>query len=297
MTTGPAGAAEVIDLWPDGPPSVIEGIGPEVAYRVAGGVAADTTFLRNISESTISIFTPPEERRSAIGVIVVPGGGWTINAISHEGFDVAQWLTRAGHTAFVLKYRVMASPPDQGAFEAQMARSDRALASPMPAGRAPRAIDQVIDTKPYHEARSAAAVDGRRALALAREIAPRYGVEVGAIGMIGFSAGAFLAVDVAMDPRGAAPAFVGAIYGGETRGAPVPADAPPLFSLVAQDDRLLFKIVEGLHRDWSDADRPSELHVFARGGHGFGMVRQGLPVDRWTDLFADWLDQLRLTTP
>ena len=93
------------------------------------------------------------------------------------------------------------------------------------------------------------------------------------VGMIGFSAGAFLAVDVALDPRDEPLAFVGAIYGGETRGAPVPADAPPLFTVVAQDD-LLCTIVEGLHADWSAADRPSELHVFARGG---ARLRHGPP--------------------
>ena len=107
--------------------------------------------------------------------------------------------------------------------------------------------------------------------------------------MLGFSAGAFLAVDVALDPRADPLAFVGAIYGGETRGATVPLDAPPLFTVVAGDD-LLRKIVEGVHHDWSEAGRPSELHVFARGGHGFGMIRQGSPSDRWTDLFVDWLE-------
>jgi acetyl esterase/lipase len=80
-----------------------------------------------------------------------------------------------------------------------------------------------------------------------------------------------------------------AIYGGETQGRPVPADAPPLFTLIAQDDRLLFKIVEGLYANWSNADRPAELHIFARGAHGFGMIKQGLPVDRWIDLLGDWL--------
>jgi hypothetical protein len=112
-----------------------------------------------------------------------------------------------------------------------------------------------------------------------------------AIGLLGFGAGGFLGVDVALDPQGPQPAFVAAIYGGETRGAPVPADAPPLFGVVAQDDAL-WRICEGLHADWSDADRDRELHVFARGGHGFGMVRQGVPADRWTDLFLAWLDDL-----
>ena len=119
--------------------------------------------------------------------------------------------------------------------------------------------------------------------------AARFGIRPDGLGMIGFSAGAFLAVDVALDPRDEPLAFVGAIYGGETRGAPVPADAPPLFTVVAQDD-LLCTIVEGLHADWSAADRSSELHVFARGAHGFGMVRQGAPSDAWTDLFLAWLD-------
>jgi dienelactone hydrolase len=98
--------------------------------------------------------------------------------------------------------------------------------------------------------------------------------------MVGFSAGAFLATDLAMDPRGAPLAFIAPIYGGETQGRPVPADAPPLFTVVAQDDRTLFRVVEGLYADWSSADRPAELHIFARGGHGFGVGKRGLPVDR-----------------
>ena len=109
------------------------------------------------------------------------------------------------------------------------------------------------------------------------------------IGLIGFSAGAFLVVDVAMEPQGPPPAFLAPIYGGETRGRPVPADAPPLFTVIAHDDRLLFHMVEGLYLDWSAADRSSELHIFARGAHGFGMVRQGLPCDRWIDLLEAWL--------
>lgn len=287
-------AARVVRLWPDGPPTVIEGVGPEVAYPASGGVADGTTFLRNISDPTLSVFLPPEERRTGIGVVVVPGGGWTINAMSHEGFDVARWLAAEGHTAFLLKYRVMASPDDQEKFERMMSRSDGALAAPLPAAKAPRAIGRLIDTDAYHQARTAAAEDGQRALVLAREMAPELGVRADAIGMIGFSAGAFLVVDVALGPSGTEVAFLAAIYGGETRGTQVPADAPPLFSVVAQDDRLLFKIVEGLHTDWSDADRSSELHVFAKGAHGFGMVKQGLPADRWTDLFLSWVHSLGL---
>jgi hypothetical protein len=71
----------------------------------------------------------------------------------------------------------------------------------------------------------------------------------------------------------------------------VPADAPPLFTAVAQDD-VLMRIVQGVQGAWTEADRPSEHHVFARGAHGFGMVPQGMPSDRWTDLFLAWLRDL-----
>jgi acetyl esterase/lipase len=263
-----------------------------VEYPVPAGIAAGTSFLRNISDPTLTVYRP-HGSGNGIGVIVVPGGGWTINAWSHEGLDVADWLQSLGYTAFLLKYRVQASDPDQQAFEAQMAAIDSGLAARLSAGDKPRAIGDLIATENYLAARAACADDGRRAIEIVRAQAERFGVRPDTIGMIGFSAGAFLAVDIALDPRGEQLAFIAPIYGGETRGAPVPPDAPPLFTAVAQDD-ILVKIVEGLHADWTAADRSSELHAFARGAHGFGMIRQGAPSDHWTDLFLTWLDDLHL---
>jgi acetyl esterase/lipase len=290
MTAVIDGATETIRLWPEGPPTRIDGVPDEVEYPVRAGVAVGTTFLRNISDPTLTVFTPTTAS-NGVGVIVVPGGGWTINAWSHEGLDVARWLAGLGYTAFLLKYRVQASPADQAAFEAAMAAIDAGLAVPRPKAQKPGAIGDVISTPEYLAAREACADDGRRAIELVRQHAERFGVVPDTVGMIGFSAGAFLAVDIALDPRAAQLAFIAPIYGGETRGKPVPADAPPMFTAVAQDD-ILVRIVEGVHAEWSAADRPAELHVFARGGHGFGMVRQGLPADRWTDLFLAWLDDL-----
>lgn len=287
------GAAEVIPLWPDGPPTRIANVPPEVAYEVRAGVAAGTTFLRNISVPTLTVFTP-SGGTNGVGVIVVPGGGWTVNAWTHEGLDVAHWLTDLGFTAFLLKYRVQGSGADQAAFEERMAAVDATLAAGLAAGQLPRRVDDLIANERYLEARAACGDDGRRAVQLVREQAGRFGVGAGSVGMVGFSAGAFLAIDVALDPRDEPLAFVAPIYGGETRGAPVPDDAPPIFSAVARDD-ILVRIVEGLHADWSAAGRSSELHVFARGAHGFGMIRQGLPSDRWTELLMAWLEDLKLT--
>ena len=164
------------------------------------------------------------------------------------------------------------------------------LARPLPAARTPRSFDKVVTDPTMKAARETAADDGRRALAIVREEAARLGVDPAKVGMLGFSAGAFLVADVAMDPGGAPQlAFVAPIYGGETRGRAVPADAPPLFTAVAQDDRMLVSVVRGLCDDWFDADRPVEMHMFARGGHGFGMTHLDQPTDRWIELFETWL--------
>jgi len=289
LKTASAAAREVIALWPEGPPRTIESVPPESPFAGPPGLAAGTTMLRNVSQPTLSVYRPAPGTANGASVIICPGGGWAILAWEHEGVDVAEWFAARGYTAFLLKYRLSATPEDPAAFAAQMAKNNGLLTEPLIAAKAPREMDKLIRSERLIYAREIAADDGRRALQIVRERAADYGLKPDQVGMIGFSAGAFLVVDVAMDPQAPAPAFVAAIYGGETRGKPVPADAPPLFTVIAHDDRLLFHMVEGLYLDWSAADRSSELHIFARGAHGFGMVRQGAPSDRWIDLLGDWL--------
>lgn len=283
-----AGKTE-IRLWPEGAPRGNPNVGPESGYIVPAGVAAGTTFLRNVSEPTLTVFEPAPGKANGAGVVVVPGGGWRILAWVHEGVDVARWFSERGYTAFLLKYRVMGTPADDAEFLAGMAAMDAQLAEPLPGAKAPRAISDIVRDPAVLHAREIAADDGRRAIEIVRGRAAEWGLSPERIGMIGFSAGAFLTADVAVDPQGPPLAFVAPIYGGETRGRPVPADAPPLFTVIAHDDRLLFRMVEGLYVDWTEADRSAELHIFARGAHGFGMVRQGLPSDRWIELLGAWL--------
>ncbi len=128
VTLTPADAVDIIQLWPDGPPTRIEGVPPEVEFPVPYGIAENTTFLRNISDPTLTVFAP-QGSSNGLGIIVVPGGGWTINAWTHEGLDVADWLTSLGYTAFLLKYRVQASDADQETFMAQQAALDAGLAA------------------------------------------------------------------------------------------------------------------------------------------------------------------------
>jgi acetyl esterase/lipase len=284
---------EVIHLWPEGPPSKLDGVGPEVEFRGPVGVAVNTRMLRNVSEPTLTVFRPTNEKPNGVGVIVCPGGGWRILAWEHEGIDASTWLAARGYTAFLLKYRVRGTRASQADYDAELAQAMSGVVNGPGKGRAaPRAMSDIVPYRTIHDAREAAADDGRRAIEIVRERAKEWAVEK--VGMLGFSAGAFLAVDVAVDPRAAPLAFVAPIYGGETLGRAVPADAPPLFSVIAQDDALLYRVVERLYADWSDAERSAELHIYRRGDHGFGMVKQGAPSDRWINLFHDWLADLGL---
>lgn len=286
---------EVIRLWPEGPPTTIDGVPSEVAEVATAGVAAGTTYLRNVSDPSLTVVEPTPGTSNGVGIVVAPGGGWTINMWEHEGLDVAAWLAGLGCTVFVLKYRLRATPADPERFAAIQAAMDGLHDAPIRHRDKPTSIGDLGASDSMRAARAACADDGRRAVEIVRREAGRLGVRPDAIGMIGFSAGAFLVVDVALDPRSEQVAFVAPIYGGETEGRPVPEDAPPLFTAVAQDD-VLVRIVEGLHADWVAADRPAELHQFGRGGHGFGVVRQGLPSDVWTELFVAWLGDLQLPT-
>ena len=168
MTTEAVQDADVIDLWPDGPPFT------DRRRRRRGGVPGARRAGRGHDVPAQHLPSDVDRVRAAagsangVGVIVVPGGGWTINAWTHEGLDVARWLAGAGYTAFLLKYRVQASDPDQAAFEAQMAVVDGALAVPRPAAQLPRAIGDLIATDEYLQARLAAADDGRRAIEIVR---------------------------------------------------------------------------------------------------------------------------------
>jgi dienelactone hydrolase len=284
-------AQEVIHLWPEGPPDPLEGVGPEAMY-IWPAAGRDTQMLRNVTDPTLTVFTPAKGNANGIGVVVAPGGGWRILAWEHEGVDLANWLAERGYTAFLLKYRVRGTVVDPEAFAAGIPATNKELDAPRPAAAAPRSLMGIITDEKTNRAIAAAATDGHRALEIIRERAGDWGVDPARIGMVGFSAGAFLTVDLAMDPKGPQLAFIAPIYGGETRGRAVPKNAPPLFTCITGDDRLLFRVVEGLYFDWSNADVESEIHVFRRGQHGFGMVKQGLPSDRWIELFEAWLKDI-----
>jgi acetyl esterase/lipase len=196
-------------------------------------------------------------------------------SITSEGTDVAKYLVARGVTAFVLKYR-LAHTGDDATQEFTALYPDKQ-----------KFHDTVGKIIPL------AVADGLAAVTYVRQHASEWGVSPERVGIIGFSAGGRVTAGVAFHylPEGR-PAFVAPIYaGGESKDVPVPADAPPMFIAAATDDSLgLAPQSIALYEMWTNAHKSAELHMYAKGGHGFGMRKHNLPTDHWIDRFADWLE-------
>lgn len=260
---------EVVELWPDGPPraELWRDAGPELDQPSW----EHSRTIRNVSRPSFAVYLPARERATGTGVIVCPGGAFHFLMIDKEGTEVARWLNARGVAAFVLKYRVAPTPVAAGAF--------LAIPANLSAHRA--TMDRVWPI---------AVGDGLQALRIIRRHADRWGIARDRLGIIGFSAGGGVVTGAAtgFDPE-SRPAFAAAMYAA-WREQPVPADAPPLFLAAASDDPLVdARQSAALYAAWHAANRPSELHLYARGGHGFALNPQGLPVDGWIDRFWEWL--------
>lgn len=132
--------------------------------------------------------------------------------------------------------------------------------------------------------------DGQESVRHVRRRAAEFGIRTDRMGLMGFSAGAHLAVGVTLaNEADSRPNFVAPIYGSGDKDIVVPADAPPLFMAFASDDSGVVKPCMALHEAWLAAGRSAELHCYAQGGHGFGMIQQGYPSDRWIERFYEWL--------
>jgi len=119
--------------------------------------------------------------------------------------------------------------------------------------------------------------------------ANEYGIDAKRIGFMGFSAGAVTAMNVATAYDGVSrPDFLGVVYGAMPERA-VPRDAPPAFILVAADDPLLAYAATPIFDAWRTAGKSAELHIYAKGGHGFGTKKQGTSSDHWLEDYFNWL--------
>jgi acetyl esterase/lipase len=261
----------VVRLWPNGAPGSERWTQKELVSKGNRGF----TRIRNVVDPTITAYLPERETASGAAAIVAPGGAFRVLAFDTEGTMVAQWLQRHGVAAFVLKYRLA----DTGTVEPYTrAQADDAAEGPPPAIQA------------------MAAADGLRAIEVVRQHAAEWRVDPMKVGIIGFSAGGYVALQTALHHTTAnRPAFVGAIYASYMNAAEikVPEDAPPVFFLHAANDAFSAS-TPALCLAWRAANRPAELHSYAEGGHAFGMPARGRLTDHWIERFGDWLRYQKL---
>lgn len=265
-------ASEVIALWPGTPPGTEDWTGPETVqtYPLPG---TPIRMIGNVTRPTLTIYLPPADKANGTAMLIAPGGGFVNLAIDHEGIAVAEWLAAQGVTAFVLKYRVKPNP---------------AFRIPGNLRLNPELFAQFKKT--FAAGIPIAVADATQAIRHLRANAGRYAIAPDRIGMIGFSAGAITTMGAVMNEEAAdRPNFAAPIYGAMDDKQP-PAGGPPLFIAVTQDDPAV-PATESLkiYASWTAAKLPAELHIYERGGHGFGMRRLNQPVDGWTTALAAWM--------
>lgn len=268
-----AAAQDVIPLYPATPPGSTPESYPEKEYF---SKVWNTEVVANVTKPTLTVFRPSPELRNGTALVICPGGGFMALSITSEGTDVAKYMAARGMTAFVLKYRI-AHTGEDATQEFTAIYPDKQKFHEMVGKVVPLAVD-----------------DGLAAVTYVRQHASEWGVSPDRVGIIGFSAGGRVTTGVAFhySPEGR-PAFVAPIYaGGEiSKDVPVPVDAPPMFIAAATDDQLgLVPVSVALYERWTGAHKSAELHIYAKGGHGFGMRKHDLPTDHWIERFTDWLE-------
>jgi acetyl esterase/lipase len=279
----PTPGHEQVAIWPGAAPDPEPVAGPEFAETVGQKefvAGRPWVAVENVSRPTMTVYSPKGKNTGA-AVVVFPGGGYQILAIDLEGTEVCDWLTSRGITCVLLKYRVPGEKMHP-------------KAGPYP--ESPIALE-----------------DAQRTVGLVRFHAAEWHIDPHKIGVLGFSAGGHLvaamsvhfdkrlykAVDVA-DKISCRPDFAVAIYPGHLSWSHTglvmnpdihfTKETPPTFLLQNEDDN-----VDGVEQSLvyyialKKAGVPVEMHLYAQGGHAFGLRRTKLPVTAWPELVETWL--------
>jgi acetyl esterase/lipase len=270
----------VIKLWPEGLPEGSKQYSAEAAKELRAKTTPER--IAFVDDPTLTVYRAPEEKANGAAVVVCPGGGYHILAWPKEGLEIAEWFNSFGVTAAVLEYRVPRRDPDQ----------------------------------PHVEPLQ----DAQRAIRVVRHRAKDWKVDPARIGILGFSAGGHLTVMAGLhwgrktygkvdeaDELSCRPDFVIPIYAAylgskddETRLDPlvkVTAETPPMFLAVTWDDKW-----RGLHSallfaELKKAGVPAELHIYSKGGHGYGIRPSDNPVCTWHRRCEEWMKASGLCGP
>lgn len=277
----PSGEQKQVPIWPGDVPDARPSAGPETA-KTDGNLVAGKPWIwvSNVSVPTITVYSPKGKNTGA-AVVVFPGGGYEILAIDLEGTEACDWLTSKGITCVLLKYRVPAprSEPHWGAYP-----------------QSPIALE-----------------DAQRTIGLVRLHAAAWHIDPHKVGVLGFSAGGHLVTAIsthfdkrlyapvdAADKESCRPDFAVAVYPGhlwidETKfelnpNVPVTAQTPPTFLLQDEDDHV-DNVNDSLvyYIALKNAGVPVEMHLYAQGGHAFGLRPTKFPVTNWPRLVETWM--------
>ncbi len=274
-----------VPIWPGAVPDAQSVPGPEYVVRSKGLIGGKPVVsVYNVSQPTMTVYSPTV-KNTGVAVVVFPGGGFEILAMDLEGTEVCDWLTSRGITCVLLKYRVPSLPYDWHC----KCRPDGLAQSTLPLE------------------------DAQRTMGLVRLHAAEWRIDPHKIGVLGFSAGGYLVAEIstkfqrrlyapvdAADKQSCRPDFAVGVYpghlwaGGEAwklnPNVPVTRETPPTFLVQAEDDN-----VDGVNQSVAyyialkNAGVPVEMHLYAQGGHAFGLRRTKLPITRWPRLVETWL--------
>lgn len=277
----PAPGHVTLELWPHAAPGAPADPAPEMNTTTAKDrVVAGKPVVRigNVSKPTLTVYAPKEKNNGA-AVVVFPGGSYRIVSIDLEGTEVCDWLNTINITCVLVKYRV----PNSG-----------------PYPKSPAALQ-----------------DAQRAVGMVRAHAAEWHIDPHRIGVLGFSAGAHLAAALsthfeqrlydsvdAADQLSCRPDFAVILYPGyislaEQNFALNPEihpteQTPPTFIAQSEDDPVHVENSIVYYQTLKNAKVPAEMHLFAKGGHGYGLRRTDLPVTHWPDLVQTWLHTIEV---
>jgi acetyl esterase/lipase len=279
----------VIPVWPKDAPGSEKWTQKEVEHRDAW---LRTKIVRNVVRPTLTAFLPERSKANGTAVIICPGGGFFFLA-RDEGIEEAEWLRARGVAVFVLKHRLM----DTGATEAEFHKAILKAALLKAVEDGLKRGERSVLPEDVRKFSALPVADGRQAIKVVREHAGEWGIKPDRIGIMGFSSGGAVTTGVSTEYDAASrPNYAASLYGPVLGSVKVPKDAPPLFICCASDDPLVPPSNSiRLYSAWNAAGKSAELHIYAKGSHGFG--GQGLPSDAWIDRFGDWLGQQRLLKP
>jgi len=267
--------AKVVTLWPAGSTALkaLEGSEKPEELTMSKGKPDRVQSVKNVHNPSIEVHLAPSDKANGAAIVLAPGGGNTQLVVGGEGLDAAAWLNGLGVHAFIERYRLRPYSSDG---------------------------DALADTK--------------RSIRMVRAHAKEWGVDPKRVGVMGFSAGGEQAAWVALrfdngDPNAADPVeressrpdFVVLVYPGWRRMdlSNVPKDAPPAFLTSAGiDDAFHARQTVEFHNALFEAKVPSELHIYAHGGHGGGIrPRNGIPFGTWPQRFVEWATDLGMMKP